>query len=81
MIPSTPTEDVDTYIYEVRSVKTDGGDMTETTDDTVTRSESSQIDVVGPQTLTARIHVQPPGKRWLTRLPGLQEILTDGEGP
>ena len=54
MIPSTPAEDVDTYIYQVRSVKTDlGADTAVTTDDTVTRSEISQIDVVGPQTLTA----------------------------
>ena len=51
MITSTPTENVDTYIYQVRSVKTtDGG----ATDDTVARSESSRIDVVGPQTLTAK---------------------------
>ena len=58
MIPSTPTEDVDTYIYQVRSVKTDGG----ATDDTVTRSESSRIDVVGPQTLTAKSMYSLPVK-------------------
>ena len=53
-ITSTPAEDVDTYIFQVRSVKTDlGADTAVTTDDTVTRSEISQIDVVGPQTLTA----------------------------
>ena len=57
-ITSTPTEDVDTYIYQVRSVKTDGG----ATDDPVTRSESSQIDVVGPQTLTAKSMYSLPVK-------------------
>ena len=47
MVPSAALPDSDTYIFQVMSVKTDSGD------DTVTRSESSQIDVVGPQTLTA----------------------------
>ena len=62
-IPSTPTEDADTYIYEVRSVKTDGGaDDAVATDDTVTRSESSRIDVVGPQTLTAKSMYSLPVK-------------------
>ena len=47
MVPSAALPDSDTYIFQVMSVKTDSGD------DTVTRSEVSQIDVVGPQTLTA----------------------------
>ena len=47
MVPSAALPDSDTYIFQVMSVKTDSGD------DTVKRSESSQIDVVGPQTLTA----------------------------
>ena len=47
-----------THVFQVRAVKTDDGGtpgdtLAETEDDTVTRSEISQIDVVGPQTLTA----------------------------
>ena len=43
-----------THVFRVQAVKTDdGGTLAETEDDTVTRSEISQIDVVGPQTLTA----------------------------
>ena len=51
-ITSTPAEDVDTYIYQVRSVKS----TTDTETPPVTtpvKGAASQIDVVGPQTLTA----------------------------
>ena len=55
-IPSTPAEDVDTYIYQVRSVKKvtdDMGDNDAANDVTMTTMSMSQLDVVGPQTLTA----------------------------
>ena len=52
-IMSAALPDADTYIFDVRAVKTD---------DTVTRSESSQIDVVGPQTLTAKSMYSLPVK-------------------
>ena len=62
-IMSAALPDADTYIFDVRAVKTDdGADANVITDDTVTRSEDSRIDVVGPQTLTAESHVQPPGQ-------------------
>ena len=42
-ITSTPTEDVDTYIYQVKSVKTDGG-ATEDTCGYENRAERSVPD-------------------------------------
>ena len=46
-IMSAALPDADTYIFEVRAVKS-------TTDTATVRSEDSRIDVVGPQTLTAK---------------------------
>ena len=51
-IPSTPAEDVDTYIYEVRAVKSTTDTETPAVTTTV-KSEVSRLDVIGPQTLTA----------------------------
>ena len=81
MIPSTPAEDVDTYIYQVRSVKTDlGADTAVTTDDTVTRSEISQIDVVGPQTLTAEsMYTLPVAVAYTSATSGDDTVLDNPE--
>ena len=52
-LTATSLPKADTYVFQVRAVKTDDGDTpAETGDDTVTRSKESRIDVVGPQTLT-----------------------------
>ncbi len=80
-ITSTPTEDVDTYIYQVRAVKTDlGADTAVTTDDTVMRSEISRIDVVGPQTLTAEsMYTLPVAVAYTSATSGDDTVLDNPE--